>query len=69
MGFIDQTKKGKYSGTPITDDVGLAYRAFADSFVINGVTYNYTSNREAHSNLMPFIGAYFWVRIPDPAEE
>ena len=64
-GFVDTTRRGKYGGTGLQNDVKLT-GAFGDQFVVNGVTHQFKSGREAHSNVMPFIAAYFWVRIPDP---
>jgi hypothetical protein len=65
-GFVDSGRRGKYSGRGLTDDVKLAARANGDTYTVNGTQYLYHSAREAHCNLMPFIGAYFWVRIPEP---
>ena len=65
-GFVDSGNRGKYSNRGLTDDVKLSARANGDTYTVNGTQYQYYSAREAHCNLMPFIGAYFWVRIPEP---
>ena len=68
-GFVDMTNRGRYGGEATTNDVGLALRGNGETYTVNGNPYQYYTAREAHSNLMPFIGAYFWVRIADPVEE
>ncbi len=65
-GFVDSGNRGRYSSRGLTDDVKLSARANGDTYTVNGTQYQYYSAREAHCNLMPFIGAYFWVRIPEP---
>lgn len=62
-GFVDPDNLGRYSDTGVTDSAKLAARGYKE-----GQSYNdreYETAREGHFNLMPFIGAYFWVRIPD----
>lgn len=68
-GFVDVNNRGRYASTPLTNDAALAFRGNGETYTVNGNPYKFYTAREAHSNLMPFIGAYFWVRIADPVEE
>ena len=59
-GFVNENELGRYDGTALEDSARLTSRAYKPGEEFGR---GYDSARESHSNLMPFVSAYFWVRI------